>query len=75
MEITTWGQSALYLGINLSYAVVALLVGVIAVRAIDRWIYTRIDFEEEIKRGNVAAAIFKSALLLFVALVVGIVMS
>jgi ABC-type tungstate transport system substrate-binding protein len=75
MEITTLQQSTLYLGINLAYAIVALLVGVIAIRAIDRWIYTGIDFEAEIKKGNVAAAIYKSALLLFVALVIGIVLS
>jgi len=75
MEITTVQQSMLYLGINLVYAIMALLVGVIAIRAIDRWLYTRVDFEEEIKRGNIAAAIYKSALLLFVGLVIGIVMS
>jgi len=75
MEITTVQQSMLYLGLNLVYAVMALLVGVIAIRAVDRWLYTRVDFEEEIKRGNVAAAIYKSALLLFIGLVIGIVMS
>lgn len=75
MEITTWQQSVLYLGINLGYAIAALLAGVIAIRLIDRYIYTKIDFEDEIKRGNIAAAIFKSALLLFVGLVIGIVMS
>ena len=46
-----------------------------AVRAIDRWLYTRVDFEDEIKAGNVAAAIYKSALLLFVAVVVATMMS
>jgi len=75
MEITTVQQSMLYLGLNLVYAVMALLVGVIAIRAVDRWLYTRVDFEEEIKRGNIAAAIYKSALLLFIGLVIGIVMS
>lgn len=75
MEITTVQQSMLYLGINLVYAIMALLVGVIAIRAIDRWLYTRVDFEEEIKRGNIAAAIYKSALLLFVGVVIGVVMS
>jgi uncharacterized membrane protein YjfL (UPF0719 family) len=75
MEITTVQQSLLYLSLNIVYAIAALLVGVIAVRAIDRWLYTRVDFEDEIKSGNVAAAIYKSALLLFVAVVIGIVMS
>jgi uncharacterized membrane protein YwzB len=75
MEITTVQQSMLYLAINLVYAIMALLVGVIAVRAIDRWPYTRVDFEDEIKAGNIAAAIYKSALLLFVAVVIGTVVS
>ena len=75
MEITTVQQSLLYLSINLVYAVVALLVGVIAIRAVDRWLYTRVDFEDEIKAGNVAAAIYKSALLLFVGIVIATVMS
>lgn len=75
MEITTVQQSLVYLSMNLVYAIMALLVGVIAVRAIDRWLYTRIDLEDEIKAGNVAAAIYKSALLLFVAVVIATVMS
>jgi len=75
MEITTVQQSVLYLAINLVYAIMALLVGVIAIRAIDRWLYTRVDFEDEIKAGNIAAAIYKSALLLFVAVVIGTVVS
>jgi hypothetical protein len=33
------------------------------------------DLEEEIKRGNLAAAVYKSALLLFVGIVIAIVMS
>ena len=75
MEITTVQQSVLYLAINLVYAIMALLVNVIAIRAIDRWLYTRVDFEDEIKAGNIAAAIYKSALLLFVAVVIGTVVS
>jgi uncharacterized membrane protein YjfL (UPF0719 family) len=75
MEITTVQQSMLYLGINLVYAIMALLVGVIAIRAIDRWLYTSLDLEEEIKRGNLAAAVYKSALLLFVGVVIATVMS
>ena len=36
MEITTVQQSVLYLAINLVYAIMALLVGVIAIRAIEQ---------------------------------------
>jgi uncharacterized membrane protein YjfL (UPF0719 family) len=61
--------------VNLVYAVVALVVAVLAVRSIDRYLYRALDFEEEIKRGNIAAAIFASVLLIFVALLVFAAMS
>jgi uncharacterized membrane protein YwzB len=59
------------LAINLGYALTALVVGVLAVLALDRWAFRRIDFQEEIAKGNVAAAIFAGVLLLFVAIIVG----
>ncbi len=58
------------LGLNLAYTVLALAVGVIALRAIDRRLLTRIDIEGELKKGNIAVAIFASMVLLFVALIV-----
>lgn len=58
------------LAINLGYAVAALIVGVVAVLGIDRFLFRKIDFEEEIAKGNVAAAIFAGVLLLFVAIIV-----
>jgi uncharacterized membrane protein YjfL (UPF0719 family) len=42
---------------------------------IDRVFYPKVDFEEEIKRGNIAAAIFAGVLLLFVALLMMSAMS
>lgn len=65
----------LNLVVNLVYAVVALTVSVAAVRVIDRVFYPKVDFEEEIKRGNIAAAIFAGVLLLFVALLMMSAMS
>ncbi|MFH1480745.1 MAG: DUF350 domain-containing protein [Pseudomonadota bacterium] len=56
---------------NLVYAVVALFVGLFALRLFDRILLKRIDLEEEIKKGNLAAAIFASTILLFVALILG----
>ena len=66
MDTQFWSATAVTLTINLVYAVVALLVGVAVVRWIDRRLYPEIDFIDEIKRGNVAAAIYAGVLLLFV---------
>ena len=57
--------------INLVYAVVALFVGVLALRLLDRLVLKKIDLEEEIKKGNIAAAIFAGTLLIFVAIILG----
>lgn len=69
MDDQFWKATAITLAINLVYALVSLVVGVLAVRWIDKRLYPEIDFMEEIKKGNVAAAIFAGVLLLFVALI------
>jgi uncharacterized membrane protein YjfL (UPF0719 family) len=69
MDAQFWRATAVTLAINLVYALVALVVGVLAVRFIDRRLYPEIDFMEEIKKGNMAAAVFAGVLLLFVALI------
>jgi len=66
------GASATMLVINLIYAVVALFIGVAAVRLVDRVVLQKLDLEEEIKNGNLAAAIFASSLILFVGLLIGL---
>lgn len=66
------GASATMLVINLIYAVVALFIGVAAVRLVDRLVLQKLDLEEEIKNGNLAAAIFASSLILFVGLLIGL---
>lgn len=70
MEITTLKQTVTFLLINLGYAVLALVVSIVTLILIDRFLFTRIDFIEEIKKGNLAAAIFYSVILLFIGLVV-----
>ena len=62
--------ASVMLVINLIYAVVALFVGVLAVRWVDHLLLKKIDLEEEIQKGNIAAAIFGSVLVLFVALII-----
>jgi len=58
--------------VNLLYTFVSLVVAVIAVKFIDRFLLKKLDFEEEIQKGNMAAAICWCTLVIFVALVVGL---
>lgn len=57
------------LGMNLLYTVIALLVGILALKFIDKKILRNIDIEEELKNNNLAVAIFASTVLLFVAVI------
>lgn len=75
MEISSLEQTLTFLGINLVYALITLLVSVIALLLIDKYVFTKIDFIEEIKKGNIAAAIFQSTILLFIGLVIAVSMS
>jgi uncharacterized membrane protein YjfL (UPF0719 family) len=70
MEVTTLSQTLLNLLISLGYAIVTLLVSVITLYLVDHYIYRNIDFIEEIKKGNIAASIFYSVILIFVAVIV-----
>ncbi len=60
--------------INLLYAVVALVVGTLAVRFLDKVVFPEVNFMEEIKKGNLAAAVFAGILLLFIAIILGSVL-
>ena len=75
MELNTLQQSLMFLGMNLTYAIIALVVSVIALILIDKYVFTKIDFIEEIKRGNIAASIFQSTILIFIGIVVAVSMS
>ena len=57
------------MSLNLAYAVVAMLIGLAALKFLDKVIFPEIDFIAEIKRGNIAAAIVVGMSLLFFALV------
>lgn len=56
------------MGLNLIYAIIAMTIGLVAVKLMDRIIFPEIDFIAEIKRGNIASAIFAGMVLLFLAL-------
>lgn len=69
MDHQFWKATAVTFAINMVYAVVALVLGAASVRWIDKRLYPEIDFMEEIKKGNVAAAIFAGVMLMFVAVI------
>jgi len=75
MELTTLEHNVTFMLINLGYAVLSLFVSVIALIIIDKIIFKDIDFIQEIKKGNVAVAIFQSVILLFIGVVVSSAMS
>jgi len=75
MEITSLEQNITFMMLNLGYAVISLFISVIALILIDKYLFTKIDFIDEIKKGNIAAAIFQSVILLFIGLVVSSAMT
>lgn len=70
MEVTTVEQTLLNLAISLGYAVVSMLVALVALYLVDHFIYKNINFIEEIKKGNIAASIFYSVVLMFIAVII-----
>ena len=70
MELTAWTQMVVSLVTSLAFGLLAVVLSVAVVIAIDRFMYRNIDFIEEIKKGNHSAAIFYSVQLLFVAAIV-----
>ncbi len=58
------------LGINLLYTVIALMVGVAALKFVDSQLLKNVDIEKQLQDGNMAVAVFASTILLFVAIIV-----
>ncbi len=58
------------LAVNLSYTILALFVAVIALVVIDKKLLKGVDIQQELKANNLAVAIFASAILIFVALII-----
>ncbi len=75
MEITSIEQNIIFMLINLGYAVISLFISVLALVIIDKYVFKNIDFMEEIKKGNIAVAIFQSMILLFIGFVVSAAMT
>lgn len=70
MGFEFFSASLINLAINLSYTVVALVVGVYALLWVDRRLLKNVDIEAEMKNGNVAVSIFASTILIFVAIII-----
>ena len=70
MEWEFIAVSLMNLGINLVYTIVALIVSLVALNVIDKKLMPGISLEEEMKKGNIAVAIFSSTILIFVAVIV-----
>ena len=58
------------LGLNLGYAVLGVVLMYVSYRIIDR-LTPEVDFPLELKRGNIAVAIFIAALFISIALIIG----
>lgn len=75
MDMEFVKASALMLGINLLYAVLGLVLAIISVKMIDHFFLRKLDLEEEIHKGNMAAAVFASSLVLGAMIVVAAVLA
>jgi len=75
MEVTSFTHTIYFLGLNLLYALIALVVSSIAIVLLDKYLFRGINFIEEIKNGNIAASVFYSTTLIFAGLVVATAIS
>ena len=57
-------------GLNILYAVVGVVLMFLAYRVID-WLTPQVNFPEELKRGNIAVAIFIAAIFIAIAMIIG----
>ncbi len=65
-----WIPTLIQFCLNLFYTIVALFVAILALKFIDHRLLKTINIEEELRKGNMAVALFVSTLLIFVALIV-----
>lgn len=70
METTFINASLINLALNLSYTVISLFVAVAALMVIDKVLLKKLDIQQELANNNLAVAIFCSALMIFVALII-----
>lgn len=58
--------------VNLLYTFIALFIAVLSLKVIDKLLLRKLDIEDELKQNNLSVAIFASAILIFVAIIVSI---
>ena len=58
------------IGLNFVYAVLGVVLMFVSYRVID-WLTPQVDFPSELKKGNVAVAIFIAALFISIAIIIG----
>ena len=64
-------QATLFnLSMNIFYAVISLIVAILALGFVDKILLRKVDIQEELKKNNTAVAIVASAILIFVALII-----
>lgn len=68
-ELSLIRASAITLTTHLVFGVVSLFIGAIAIKAIDHFLLRKIDLEEEIARGNLAAAVYAAGLWIALAMI------
>ena len=56
--------------LNLSYAVAGVVLMYLSYRVID-WLTPQVDFAVELKKGNIAVAVFIAAIFLSIAIIIG----
>jgi putative membrane protein len=59
----------LVVGMNILYAALGVVLMFVSIRVFDH--LTKLDLEEELKKGNIAVGIFVAALFLSIALIIG----
>jgi predicted signal transduction protein with EAL and GGDEF domain len=57
--------------INIAFGIIALVAALCAIRLCDKLMFKKIDFIEEIAKGNTAAALGFAAMLAFAAYIIG----
>ncbi|MCF7908267.1 MAG: DUF350 domain-containing protein [Candidatus Omnitrophica bacterium] len=58
------------LGVSIFNTLVAFTIGIVALKIIDKYLLTKLEIQEELKKNNISVAIFASTALIFVALII-----
>lgn len=69
MTTSILAANVVSVSVGLGFSFVAVALSVVALKAVDHWLFPTIDFTEEVKKGNVAAAVVVAGMLLFMAVV------